>query len=719
MSQRLSKMSRNLNVVQTFNDFSLDTQIMDFSQEDLVDYVIENADVFYWLNIESIWGRCGFIWDTYENQGHFNNVSIKFDTLPKVPDPHRIKTFKGLFTNLDDGTYTINDNNWEHIDTIGDWGSVNQTIVMNMPSANFTKISLTKRNPVYYPFVSLDNIDWSTLGMSSSYSLPLKISSQNKDIVRLDIAKIFQSTKLGYIKLVLDNVPQDQTVDLYNIPDPMPKEYQDGDTTSTFSSDSIPPSICTLYRQYDPYDNLIARPLFHKYSTSGCSFLWSYLDIDNPPISTGFIEWTKYSSAIESKLINCKVLPVYRNSYIHENSLDIPYDYDIFNNPDHKVRYHDNSKYQIRCGTAYYRNTLGFTTKLNLRVNTDLVSLMEYKPSFEYKEKRTDLKRTDKSLTVSYKDALNRLEQTDDSTIILSQMPYYYLSSSGVAYATIAYTYSGITFYSDSKEITYNSSLEDLYDWDYYGTYYDGGTKVNNTINIVKTDPDHKLIYSGSSYSILMLQDIYYKAGVVYIPRDTSYKIIFDDTSNPLYNARLIECNQQKPTIPNVFDFTNVTLEEGYEVQDKVNFTSFRDFLFYPAIKNPSFITVDETLDLILKGTIYIVNKPTKGCHDLMKFFSTDYIFEYPLSRVKQVGTPDGSNHKIHLEGGYVLSLDENATVGDAEGVEYFLSKFKFRSGASPRENSLFLNSEQYALFTADQIKTLNDNGWDVVEVII
>lgn len=725
MSQE-NKISRNLNVVKTFNDFSLDTQRLDFDYEDLADYVTENADVFYWLNIESIWGRCGFIWDVYNERGHFNNTSIKFTTLPKVPDSYRINSFYQLFKNLDGGVYTINDNSWENIDTIGNWGGSSHTFIMNMPSANFTKFNISYgSDSIYQPMVSLDNMDWSTLPntpYSGTRTFKLKITDQNKDIVKLDVTKILSSNRMPAIQLITNSGNQDDVLSLVNIPEVFPFQYREA-PDSVFNKSSTKLNKLTLYRQYvdEECTQQVCRTLFQSSVNSANAsqqFYWPYPEEDNPPISAQFIQYIPSSYHTSANYINCKVLPVYSNNDSYYSKLVIPHNYDIFNNPDHKVRY-ANTGHEVKPGLAFY-NCKTYSNKLSIKVNTDIISQMYRAPKFNV-QRVTSI---DWSPLV-YTPIVDAMQSVQDSGEdgdffkIVAQLCPYYTAPNGRAYSTIAACDPNITFYNEARHIMYNSITDDLH-YSFGSIYQDGSKKVNYYITRVRVDEGHQLTLNCSFLPYKYIdQDFYLISGGVAVPQNTTHKIIVNDSSIDV-RILLVDCSiSRNPIIPNIFDFTNYNIKEGYEIQDIINFSSFAQVMFTDFPNSAPFITIDSSLDLIVKDTVYLVNKPTKSCVDLMKFFQVDYIFSYPLNRIKQVGTIKSYGHKIHLEGGYVLSLDEDATVGDAEGVEYFLSKFKFRENAQPKENSLYLNPDQYALFTQEQISLLNNNGWEVIEVII
>lgn len=726
---KMSKLSRNLNVVEVFEDFALDTQVMDFDIEDLVDYVKENADVFYWLNIESIWGRCGFIWDVYENKGHFNNTSIKFNTLPRIPDPHRIKTLRDMFKKLSGGTYYINDNDWDNITELGEWGNSNQTFIFNMPSANFTRIA--GGTSIYQPMSPLgDNIDWSSLKDVSSI-FRLKITDGNRDFIPLDVDEIFNSLSafsMGNLYLFLDSKEsQEESIILNNIPDVLP--FSQANHSFRIQEGTI--DRFTLYRQHiDEEGTEAIRSLFLK---SASEYYWPYPDVENPPIiryvrssisslSSSAVSLFTPQTASEENFINCKVVPGYKRNFTWEEDVVIPHEYDVFNNPDHKVKYMNSTyvsaskdiEYSIKTGAAFYSNRVSFEHRLNLNVDMSLLILLDSDPSFTYVGNEKDLPVQGKPWSSSY--ALQWFEENDNTACGFTQNTYSNTLYKAV-YHTISVLNSGIVFYDESGIVELTSRAGQLYK----RTPTIENRPVNKQVSIIRTADGCVLHLNASYVNVLMLQDIYYKFGYVTIPHDTPYKIIFDSDSRGASQFTIIDCIQADYTIPNVFDFSNVTIKEGYEIQDMVGFSSFDYYLFrhnFLAGFAEVFITVDPTLDFIWQGDIKIVHNTTRKCSELMEKLQVGFIYDYPLSRVKQISTPTGTGNKIHLEGGFVFSLNDEDTVGNSEGVEYFLSKFKFRENPTPKENQLYLNSEQYALFTPEQVALLLDNGWEVIEVV-
>lgn len=101
---------RNLVTHTTYDDFAKYTEELDYSIEDLVDYVINQTDVFYWINLESVWGKIGFVWDEYNVKGHFQSSEIPFSYIPVIPDGYRIKDMTNLFSGIDITKYNTFDN---------------------------------------------------------------------------------------------------------------------------------------------------------------------------------------------------------------------------------------------------------------------------------------------------------------------------------------------------------------------------------------------------------------------------------------------------------------------------------------------------------------------------------------------------------------------------------------------------------------------------------
>lgn len=135
--------NRNLIVVETFDEFAMATENMDFSVEDLVAYVTSLANVFYWLNVESVWGRLGFVWDHLENNqgyGHFVRTTIPFTVIPSLPDGERITAMYSDFVySVNSTNIEVLKSNWENLEVIKDiTGSSSKTLIMDLTGAPFT-----------------------------------------------------------------------------------------------------------------------------------------------------------------------------------------------------------------------------------------------------------------------------------------------------------------------------------------------------------------------------------------------------------------------------------------------------------------------------------------------------------------------------------------------------------------------------------------------------
>ena len=112
--------NRNLIVVSEFDEFAQATENMDFSVEDLVAYITNISQVFYWLNVESVWGRMGFVWDHLENNkgyGHFVTTQIPFTVIPSLPDGERITEMQQNFLSST-SVNTILKSNWANLNHV-------------------------------------------------------------------------------------------------------------------------------------------------------------------------------------------------------------------------------------------------------------------------------------------------------------------------------------------------------------------------------------------------------------------------------------------------------------------------------------------------------------------------------------------------------------------------------------------------------------------------
>lgn len=174
--------TRNLVVCETFDDFAAAVNKTDFTVEDIVGYVTSLANVYYWLNIESIWGAIGFTWIpssleplsdeealkypnplyrltqvTAEGEnipmdeqwlidhklskgtGVFNRTTILFSHIPKIPDGHRITAITGATLaniNPDIKTIYIDKSNWANLAIIDEICNRGITIYADLDNSN-------------------------------------------------------------------------------------------------------------------------------------------------------------------------------------------------------------------------------------------------------------------------------------------------------------------------------------------------------------------------------------------------------------------------------------------------------------------------------------------------------------------------------------------------------------------------------------------------------
>lgn len=142
---------KNLVLGQVFDDFSRATQYVDYSIEDLCSYVINNSNVYYWLNIESVWGPMGFTWTVLNEYGQFSASNNKYTILPKVPDGYRIKKLNKLISSLiltrnKDNPLTVLKSDWSSLESLNYIStSVNGEDTKRWINADFTD-SLSEQN---------------------------------------------------------------------------------------------------------------------------------------------------------------------------------------------------------------------------------------------------------------------------------------------------------------------------------------------------------------------------------------------------------------------------------------------------------------------------------------------------------------------------------------------------------------------------------------------
>lgn len=136
--------NRNLVVCETFDDFAEKVDGIDFDVEDIVGLVTSLANVFYWLNVESVWGPLGFTWTKTDDYGVFNTTTVPFTIIPKLPDGERIRQLNGTFNNIASDTIDLRRSNWENL------YSLNNPWQDKIVKADLTGAKLTYVNNLLY-----------------------------------------------------------------------------------------------------------------------------------------------------------------------------------------------------------------------------------------------------------------------------------------------------------------------------------------------------------------------------------------------------------------------------------------------------------------------------------------------------------------------------------------------------------------------------------------
>lgn len=226
-----------LRVVQDFDEFALATTEIDYNKEDLCVYCVDNVTNYYWLNIESIWGQIAFVWDTYENKGHFNVAQINYNIIPVIPDPERLLSFENLFSIYPTSSVTFLDSGFTHIHTIGNWGTAPSQVIMDISEMIITELNGCYNNLYLYGKLdSLITLSRSDVWMNEGgiineryYYFPIDVYSDNTGF-NIDLTQIttgydnyfvfnFKDTESEWTEdLVLQNIDEypNDTDAIYN-----------------------------------------------------------------------------------------------------------------------------------------------------------------------------------------------------------------------------------------------------------------------------------------------------------------------------------------------------------------------------------------------------------------------------------------------------------------------------------------------------------------------
>ena len=180
--------TRNLVVAETFDDFAKKVEQTDFLVEDIVGYVINVTNVFYWLNVESVWGVIGFNWVSTEEMadeemlrypnpwrhlehvnaagenienpnkkvvrgwGRFTRTTLPFSIIPKLPDGHRITAFNDTFQGIESNTIELQGSTWDNLTSLTNFCPENKRLDANLTGAPIDTVGgvlIGKRGTLY------------------------------------------------------------------------------------------------------------------------------------------------------------------------------------------------------------------------------------------------------------------------------------------------------------------------------------------------------------------------------------------------------------------------------------------------------------------------------------------------------------------------------------------------------------------------------------------
>lgn len=127
--------NRNLTVCETFDNFANKVDDIDFSVEDIVALVTSLSNVFYWLNVESVWGPIGFTWSQVDSHGVFNKTTIPFTIIPKLPDGYRIKKLDRTFDNITSDYIELRKSDWSNLTYVRALCPENKTVNLDLTGA--------------------------------------------------------------------------------------------------------------------------------------------------------------------------------------------------------------------------------------------------------------------------------------------------------------------------------------------------------------------------------------------------------------------------------------------------------------------------------------------------------------------------------------------------------------------------------------------------------
>lgn len=733
--------AKNLTISETFNEFAKQTEDIDYNVEDLVSYCLENSLVFYWINIESIWGIVGFRWDEFNNRGHFEINPVKFNVLPKIPDPERIKSFKGMFSNLKSSTpMTIVHNVWENVDTLGNWN--HPDVIINVDkNHNFIKISSTNSssnsitNEGYYQ----DKITLKGGDYSKIQDIGHRVLVYDGEDFNFPLLTIFrdypdnEENKYQFLKTFINVEDAELSADNFI--------QTDKDNWQITSSNVYIPSVYIInanntklrvdIRPFVKDDIKLWHTLFSNLRVISDLHINNSLSAHNNTIrdtddmyilfAGGIGDWDSNSFTYEGDEFN---LPIYKCGVeITQEELEsLPTKYNLFTNPNHKCRYWDftmtgyHNNYSIKSDSIilkqghWLKNSVLTNITKPLKFNIDASLLADLVNT----NCRLSLKATP-SVTINSTnyDADNVIQQIKNVGSIC-KLTTLNNKSYNVLLTDITYSQTDsekAELFETSTRIKVNDE-EDLY-------YMPLNNSHNNITNL--KDTVRNLVLSQDltlpgTYNLILLKDSPYK---IRLSEDVNFKLnrlfISDTTIKPF-----VELPQLRYPLndPNNYEY-NHKITENYKFNLQ-SATLFKDLDNKTRLENRQsyFLNYDFNNYAYYMINTYLYSRFSDTFTSIPKY--NQQLCTMRLSELVAVDYPNKIT--FHSQAWFVdesnmEDLNALKTI-KKEKVNEFYNKIMLNPAYKglKDKSTIELNSEQYAMFDKEQIDTLVEYGYAIVE---
>lgn len=750
---------RNLTISKTIDDFAMDTAKLDFDVEDLVSYCEDITNILYWINIESVWGPLGFEWDQYDNYGHFHTNPVKFSILPRIPDPHRIKSFKGIFREIPKD-YIIQENDFVNVDTICNWFDetfvtwppISTTVKFIAPVNNITNIGdkdnynvgtlhfigslegVTNVNS-YFPrlVIDKDNIHELKLPalqiLNSPVSMPrqglleIYISDPNKIMTGCDLTEVFKEIPDDYVYinsfsnhfpvLCADTVDRESSVfKLYKA------QVKDRTVLTSFIRTKHDSKYKEIIYDVNGYENEDVLMVAQTKPERGTVIRFTQEPVNN------------FCKFCNQDLAEGKIYDTW--DFTKENDQK----YNLFVNPHSQsegafLTYKSyNNGLQLEQPYIYCYNKIDCSAPLKFDINLKVYKQNIQTHAFcqEVLSVQTtvskDWPRLDLFSNPTQSQVIDFIESNKDNLFLKFYLSQGSLSPTCFLMNDINYLeYDGI-----DQDICISSTyfkFQDLYN---ANTIY-----LNDSIDKFK----------GVSYeeaSVLLIKDI--KAtniGTLIIPLECTYKVYPVDNYLSINSIYLFSTN-----IPKIFDYPELALPisdpENYEhnrsIRQNIRFYPFTKANLVQPIKlsygSAQGIGSDGRPDsgiYITTDQEFILTSSSMGANDIYLTATTKskYVNQWdilnnshlpiiaPLSKILAF---DYGNYNFAYTY-YFIDEGSDSTQEKAEHMTEFVNKC-MRNPAylgQKDKGEITLNSTQYKLITPEQIDSLVQYGWAVTEL--